>query len=731
MTTASLESLVSAARVAFRDAEYFTPGGVLTVRGEFPAVEGLRVEGPPGQFLHFQSMAVDGPDVDGWAESAAFTASSWYGQFAKKFDARRLSAFSTPTGTVVHTGADSPAWFEASFERPLDLSGVRLRNVDTAAHRARGIKITARSRGEYQTLYDASAREQELTDLLTAALADDPSSLDHATSALVPIIVATFFAAYSEANRALDAASNLGDEFRAEFRALMSRTVLAPREREWTIHGPQRCFRFWSEQEKANYLREALEICDILKELTPKVCLGFGSALAIVRDGDFIPHDDDLDIIVGFDESEAADLSSALEMIEQWLRPRGFRVDGNFTAHRHVARPGQKKLDVFVGLFEGERISWYPSARRILDRDTMYPTSEATLFGMTCPLPGNPEAYLERVYGPQWRQPDPAFRHGWKRSEYVDLIQRGKITVGADTNGDRLFPSAGPRDTYLMTTSWRDAGNHPNAIGPMKYRHSQLTRAASSFRASRIGVVRHYANGKKVLDLGCVSHNFSVRSGGKARWLHAHVVEAAAECVGADYDLAGVKEMNAAGYDVVHVDIEGDLTPIIERGPFDVVIAGELIEHLPAPQRLLSAAREVLRPKGKLVITTPNPYALHRVRAGMRGVTWENVDHVQYLFPSGIAEMADRTGMELTRFGTVGAPPRLPISRAMFRSLQTVAVAARARRNGKRRRIPTGRLSLPLPSHWQSPLDVLVTAIRGDAMAHETAIYVLTKPDDA
>jgi hypothetical protein len=67
----------------------------------------------------------------------------------------------------------------------------------------------------------------------------------------------------------------------------------------------------------------------------------------------------------------------------------------------------------------------------------------------------------------------------------------------------------------------------------------------------------------------------------------------------------------------------------------------------------------------------------------------------------------------------------------MFRSLQTVAVAARARRNGKRRRIPTGRLSLPLPSHWQSPLDVLVTAIRGDAMAHETAIYVLTKPDDA
>lgn len=264
----------------------------------------------------------------------------------------------------------------------------------------------------------------------------------------------------------------------------------------------------------------------------------------------------------------------------------------------------------------------------------------------------------------------------------------------------------------------------------MKYRNRQLARAASTFRASRIGVVRHYASGKKVLDVGCVSHNFSVQSGGKGAWLHAHVVEAAAECVGADYDLAGVKEMNAAGYDVVHVDIGGDLTPILERGPFDVVVAGELIEHLPAPQQLLSAAREVLRPKGKLVITTPNPYAPHRVRAGMRGVTWENVDHVQYLFPSGIAEMADRAGMRLTRFGTVGAPAAMSAPKAMRASLQALVKAVRERRHGKRSRIPKGRLSLPLSSHWQSPLDVLITAVRGYTMAHETSIYVLTKPAD-
>jgi 2-polyprenyl-3-methyl-5-hydroxy-6-metoxy-1,4-benzoquinol methylase len=276
--------------------------------------------------------------------------------------------------------------------------------------------------------------------------------------------------------------------------------------------------------------------------------------------------------------------------------------------------------------------------------------------------------------------------------------------------------------------TWRDAGDHPNGLEPRKYRHEQLTRAAGVFRASRIGVVRRYARDKKVLDVGCVSHNFTFQSGGTGNWLHAHVVDAAAECVGADYDKVGVDQMNAAGYDVVHVDIGGDLTPIIERGPFDVVVAGELIEHLPAPQQLLSAAREVLRPKGKLVITTPNPYAPHRVRAGQRGFTWENVDHVQYLFPSGMAEMADRTGMVLTKFGTVGSPTRLAAPQAMVASLRALVKAVAERRKGKRSPVPNGRLSLPLSSHWQSPLDILLTAIRGDAMAHETSIYVFTKP---
>ncbi len=280
--------------------------------------------------------------------------------------------------------------------------------------------------------------------------------------------------------------------------------------------------------------------------------------------------------------------------------------------------------------------------------------------------------------------------------------------------------------------SWRDHGDHPNSAGALQYRHAQLKDAATVFKGTRISTVRRFARDKKVLDVGCVSHNFQVHSGGKGMWLHDHVVEAAAECVGLDYDEVGIKQMRDAGYDVVHADISGDLTPVLERGPFDVVIAGEIIEHLVAPQELLSMASKVLRPGGQLVITTPNPYSPRRTRTGAMGTTWENVDHVMYAFPSGIAEMADRTGLVLAKYGTVGWPGTKPARKHLAESARVLARAVMARAKGKRNSMSGERFALPLPVHWLSPSDMLLFRLHGKrGMLRETSIYVLTRPADS
>jgi hypothetical protein len=175
----------------------------------------------------------------------------------------------------------------------------------------------------------------------------------------------------------------------------------------------------------------AAEVAEALKSLTPNVCFGFGAALCVVREGDLIPHDDDLDLIIGFDPHEAVNLPEALRRIGEHLRPLGFTVTGNYSAHRQVRRGSGKHVDVFAGLFEGDTISWYPGTRGSLDRHMMFPTSEARLFGVPVPLPRNPLEYLERLYGPGWRSPDPNFRHTWDRSTYADLVTRGVEPVTA------------------------------------------------------------------------------------------------------------------------------------------------------------------------------------------------------------------------------------------------------------------------------------------------------------
>jgi hypothetical protein len=418
------DDVLGAARTAFPDADYVSPGGTLSVNVDLRGIDTVRVEVPAGQLLQLQSADVTAVGLTDLASSAEVAVSSWHGQYGARFDPVRLFGFDRPTGTVIHTKADEPAWAELRFARAMDVTRIRLRNApDAAAARGAGVRLLVAGRGgPFAVVYDAAVRQGQLEHLIAGRLMHD-SRADPAQFELSRVIAQTLFGHYRAARTTFEAMTGLTEEVRRAYRTSVSRAVLADRQLEWTIHGPQRCFRFWTAEEKDRYLRDAVALCRDLEELTPHVSFGFGAALATVRDGDMIPHDDDLDVIVGIEPHEAANFPAAHKLIEGFLRQRGWTVSGNFMAHRHVSRDGRKHLDVFVGLFEDDTISWYPSARGLLDRDTMYPTSEGALLGVRVPLPRNPLIYLERVYGPRWRNPDPGFKHAWDRSSYMDLTR--------------------------------------------------------------------------------------------------------------------------------------------------------------------------------------------------------------------------------------------------------------------------------------------------------------------
>ena len=397
---------------------YLAPGGVLTVPVDTGALTGIRLE-LREEFLHVQSIGLVTADGSDASRGATVTASSWYGTYGDRFDPARLFDWDHPTGTVLHTQKDDRSWVEVRFARPVRLTEVRLRNVDNVtAVRAQRLRVVGLTRWRRQVLYDGAAVQQGVRSSVTAF---DLGLGDREVRALVPILADTIAGSYPDARKALKSAG-LDPDLEKAFRGVVNAELLPSREQLWTIHGPCRAFRFWTEEQQRAYVEFTAGVVAALQELTPHVSLGFGAVLAVVRDRALIPHDDDLDIIVAFEPHEAATIADGLATVTRGLEERGYSVRGTWPTHRQIGRDGKgKHVDVFVGLFEGDNVSWYPGARGALTRDMVYPTTTAPLLGVDCVIPARPEEYLAALYGEGWRTPDPHFKHTWDRSAYADI----------------------------------------------------------------------------------------------------------------------------------------------------------------------------------------------------------------------------------------------------------------------------------------------------------------------
>ncbi|MFD1585894.1 class I SAM-dependent methyltransferase [Halorientalis brevis] len=109
-----------------------------------------------------------------------------------------------------------------------------------------------------------------------------------------------------------------------------------------------------------------------------------------------------------------------------------------------------------------------------------------------------------------------------------------------------------------------------------------------------------------VLDVGCVQH--SVENENNENWLHKRLSDICREVVGIDVLEEDIRILQERGYTVKHQNAEQFG---LDRD-FDVIVAGELIEHLANPGKFLDCARAHLKPDGRLLLTTPNPWAVSR-----------------------------------------------------------------------------------------------------------------------
>ena len=120
---------------------------------------------------------------------------------------------------------------------------------------------------------------------------------------------------------------------------------------------------------------------------------------------------------------------------------------------------------------------------------------------------------------------------------------------------------------------------------------SQDERTSLSVLASLV----HYDS--TLLDLGC-------GSGALGQYLHKF-----RQCTsdGLTWSEAEAAHARTHYRQVVVTDLETcELSAIFTSGQYDYIVCADVLEHLRAPERILAACRELLKPNGKLLLSVPN-----------------------------------------------------------------------------------------------------------------------------
>lgn len=149
--------------------------------------------------------------------------------------------------------------------------------------------------------------------------------------------------------------------------------------------------------------------------------------------------------------------------------------------------------------------------------------------------------------------------------------------------------------------------------------------------------------GRSVLDIGCVQH--STENMDNNDWVHAKLYNVAEEVLGVDYLETEVRQLQQEGYNVVCADAE---QMDLDR-TFDVVVAGELIEHLSNIGSFLDTVHDHLERDGELILTTPNPWAFHRFKQALFGDVNANDEHTCWFDETTLRQVLERHGFHVRR----------------------------------------------------------------------------------
>lgn len=161
--------------------------------------------------------------------------------------------------------------------------------------------------------------------------------------------------------------------------------------------------------------------------------------------------------------------------------------------------------------------------------------------------------------------------------------------------------------------------------------------------------------GKRVLHIGCVGftdQNTDERIALAKKSLHYALTEVS-DTIGIDYSQEAIDyfRSNHIFDNVIYGNAESIDALDLNR-EFDVVVAGDIIEHLSNPGLMLNGIRSVCGPQTLVVLTTPHAFGLLTFFRHLANRFEEGKEHVFTMNSQNVQNLAKRHGFDLVSLDT-------------------------------------------------------------------------------
>ena len=162
----------------------------------------------------------------------------------------------------------------------------------------------------------------------------------------------------------------------------------------------------------------------------------------------------------------------------------------------------------------------------------------------------------------------------------------------------------------------------------------------------RLDFILNAVKGKKVLDIGIIDH--SIKNCFSQNWMHGKILQEASNCIGVDILSDDIEKLRTKGLNVKCVDFQVSSW----KEKFDVIVLGEILEHLDAPGYCLRNISNMLNEDGIIIITIPNPYFLTTIikNCFTSSRYCDNIDHVVWFDPVTLQSLVKRHKLKIKEF---------------------------------------------------------------------------------